>query len=79
MMATRRDVLCLDSLQLRMAPNRIHFLKFILEAYDGMAILSTIDRKQGLVELKYPSELQNDLRDLLVSMAEQVDIVCVPI
>jgi len=65
----------LAHLRVRIAPNRIHFLKFILEGYDGLAVLSTVDRQQGLVELKYPPELQADLDGLLESLAEGLELV----
>ncbi|MFZ5759783.1 MAG: DUF4911 domain-containing protein [Thermodesulfobacteriota bacterium] len=41
-------------LYLRISPRRIHYLKFLLEGYDGMAILSTIDAGTGLVVVRYP-------------------------
>lgn len=62
-------------MQVRIAPGRIHFLKFILEGYDGLAVLSTVDRQQGLVELKYPGELQVDLDGLLESLAPGLELV----
>jgi len=58
--------------RLEISPERIHFLKFILEGYDGMAILSTIDPGQGIVEIKYPPEIKKDLTDLLKSIAPQL-------
>ncbi len=57
---------------MRIAPEQIHFLKFILEAYDGLAILSTLDRQAGLVELKYPRKLGDELEELLRSLAERI-------
>jgi hypothetical protein len=35
----------------RIDRRQIHFLKFILEGYDGVAVLRTLDREQGLVKL----------------------------
>jgi len=52
-------------LRLQIAPERIYFLKFILEGYDGLALMSTLDRKQGLVELRYPAEMKKELLALL--------------
>lgn len=57
-----------SSKQLQISPDRIHYLKFILEGYDGLAILSTVDSSQGLVELRYPPEAEKDLADLLVEI-----------
>lgn len=59
-------------LELEISPERIHFLKFILEGYDGMAILSTIDARQGIVELRYPPEIENDLKELLQNIESQI-------
>ena len=54
-----------SQLILRIAPNRIHFLKFILEGYDGLAVLSTVDSAKGIVLLRYPPEMEHDLVCLL--------------
>ena len=35
----------------RIDRRQIHFLKFVLEGYDGVAVLRTIDPKEGLVVL----------------------------
>jgi len=54
-----------SAIELRISPDRIHFLKFILEGYDGLAILSTLDARQGLVRIVYPPGMQKDLAGLL--------------
>lgn len=53
------------SLRLTIRPDKIHFFKFILEGYDGMAVLSTVDRAAGLVEVRYPAMLEDELILLL--------------
>lgn len=65
---------CLASLPVRIDPEQIYFLKFILEAYDNLAIMSTVDRLEGLVELKYPPELDNEVRQVLQSMAQRLKL-----
>jgi len=60
------------TLQFKIAPDRIHYLKFILEGYDGMATLSTADARQGLVEIHYPSEIKRDLMDLLAEVSSEI-------
>ena len=47
----------LASLRIRIDPEQIYFLKFILEGYDNLTIMSTVDRIEGVMELKYPPEL----------------------
>ena len=55
-------------LQLVINPERICYLKFILEGYDGLAMQSTIDAKSGIVEIRYPPEVENDLQLLLAEL-----------
>ncbi|MDH5299067.1 MAG: DUF4911 domain-containing protein, partial [Desulfobulbaceae bacterium] len=55
-------------LQLRIAPERIHFLKFILEGYDGLAVQSTVDARRGVVEIRYPLSRKVELDLLLASL-----------
>jgi hypothetical protein len=55
-------------MQLAINPERIYFLKFILEGYDGLAIQSTIDAKSGIVEIRYPPEMKTDLQLLLAEL-----------
>jgi hypothetical protein len=59
-------------LRLEIIPERIHFLKFILEGYDGLALLSTVDARQGIVEIRYPPEIENDLKKLLQNIEPQI-------
>ena len=60
------------TLQLKISPDRIHYLKFILEGYDGMATLSTADARQGMVEIHYPAEIKRDLMDLLAEVSSEI-------
>ena len=59
------EIMECSQLVLRIAPNRIHFFKFILEGYDGLAVLSTLDSKKGIILLRYPPEMEQDLVCLL--------------
>ncbi len=59
-------------LYLRIAPDRIYYLKFILEGYDGMAILSTVDSREGIVVLRYPDEWGADLLELLAALSPEI-------
>jgi hypothetical protein len=54
--------------RLRVDRREISFLRFILEGYDGLAVLSTLDPATGAVELKIApgceSEVNKIIRDL---------------
>ena len=58
--------------EVHIEPKRIAFLKFILEGYDGLATITTLDRKKGLVRIIYPEsrarELGLLLQDLIPSL-----------
>ena len=56
-------------LYLRINQQKIFYLKYILEGYDGLAVLSTEDNNTGLVSLRFPESSRNDLFGLLKSIA----------
>lgn len=62
----------LASCRIRIDPEQIYFLKFILEAYDNLTIMSTVDRFEGAMELKYPPELEQVVRGVLQSMDQRL-------
>ena len=60
-------------LYLRISKNRFHYLKFILEAYDNIAILSEYDSKnENVVLVRYTSFLEKDVFALLQQLAPQL-------
>ena len=64
-----------DSMQtfyLRVRPDRIALFCFLLEGYDGLAVLSTMDAKQGLVRLIVPESRYTELWLLLFAICEEL-------
>jgi len=64
-----------DSMQtfyLRVRPDRIALFRFLLEGYDGLAVLSTMDAKQGLVRLIVPKSRYTELWRLLFAICEDL-------
>ena len=59
-------------LYLRISSSRIAYLRFILEGYDGLAMLSTIDAGHGIVLIRYPHFSEKDIFDLLSDLAPQL-------
>ncbi len=57
--------LALALLPARIAPERIAFVKFILEGYDGLAVLSTVDRTSGEMSLRFHPTRRDELLNLL--------------
>lgn len=64
----------LANLRIRIDPEQIYFLKFIFEGYDNLTIMSTVDQREGVVELKYPVELEEDVRGVLRSMSVRLKL-----
>ncbi len=63
-----------SQLYLRITPSRIHFLKFILEAYDNLAILSVHEAKAGIVLLRFSMSEAQELCALLTSLSTSDNI-----
>ncbi len=48
------------------------YLKFIIEAYEGIAVLSTVDREGPVVRITSPSSRAVELDLLLAALAGEV-------
>ena len=57
------------------ARERIGDLRCILEAYDGLAMLRTLDPRQGLVEIGYPALRARDAEELLKALEREIGLV----
>ena len=53
-------------------PNLITLFRFLLEGYDGLAVLSTMDAKDGLVRLIVPASRYTELWELLFAICEDL-------
>ena len=51
------------------------FLKFILEAYEGMSTLSTFDNRAGIVQLTVPSGFADDMAGLIEAISGEISLV----
>ena len=58
----------------RIDRRQIAFLKFILEAYDGIATLSTIDSRTGEISLDIPPGCESDVDTVLADLERQITI-----
>jgi hypothetical protein len=61
-----------SEITLRINPERIYFVKFILEGYDGLALQSTVEAKQGIIKICYPEEVQTDVELLLKELEPSI-------
>lgn len=62
------------SLLLQIPPQEIAYLSFIIESYEGVAVVRTIDPHAGLVELMSPPGCREDLDAILADLAREFPI-----
>ncbi len=56
---------------------QIGYLRFILESYDGVAFVRTLDNRQALVEIAYPASRREDAEGLLAALVEECHMTAV--
>ncbi len=59
---------------LRLARRDLVYFKFILEAYEGLSILSTVEAASGVVRLSYFADAAADIAALLADLGRQIVI-----
>lgn len=57
---------------------QIHFLRFLLEAYEGVAVMTTLDRATGLVVLLIAPGREAEASQLVEQLREEIMIEPVP-
>ena len=56
----------------RVDRRKIAFIRFILEAYDGLAIIKTLDPEAGLVEFQIAPGCEQDMALLLQDLKRDI-------
>ena len=59
----------------RVERNQIHYIRWTVESYDGMATVSTIDPVEAVIEIKISPGCEKTIQDLLDSMAAREGIM----
>ena len=62
----------LEKFTLRIDPSLVYFFRFILEGYDNMFVLSTVDQRAGLVEVH---AVKGSVKDLLLILRSLKSII----
>lgn len=58
----------------RVDRREIAFLKFIFEAYDGVALLTTMDPARGIIALCIAPQCQEQVAEILQELKKEVTI-----
>ena len=59
----------------RVDRRQISFVKFIIEAYDNVAVLSTLDPRQGVVQVIIAPGCETMVDGIIAGLAEDIDVV----
>ncbi len=59
----------------RVNPRDMAYVKFIVESYEGMAVLVTVDPGEGMMEWMIPPGLLEEVEELIDSLREEVTII----
>jgi hypothetical protein len=59
----------------RVNPKDMAYVKSIVESYDGLAVLVTLDPVEGIMEWMIPPDRVEEAEELIDSLREEVPIV----
>ena len=67
----------MDTIQIKalVDSKNIAFLHWIIESYDGIAIMMTLDSKRGLVEFYVSPDLIETFKDIIASLDFNVEML----
>jgi hypothetical protein len=63
-----------DSRYFQLAGRDMVYMKFILEAYEGLTTMSTIDGKRGIVRVNYPLPFAGDVAALMDALGTEIAV-----
>jgi Domain of unknown function (DUF4911) len=58
----------------RIDRNDLAYLKFVIEAYEGLAVVSTVDKEGFLVKIMSTPSLAADLDLLLAALSQEISM-----
>jgi hypothetical protein len=63
-----------DCRYFQLASRDMVYMKFILEAYEGLSTMSTIDGKRGIVRVSFPVPFAGDVAALMDALGTEIAI-----
>jgi len=66
----------MDTVQWYFRVNRedIAYMKFVLESYEGLGVLRTVDPGSGIVEVMVPPGLEEDMEIVLKGLRDEISM-----
>jgi len=63
----------------RVDRREIAFIRFIIEAYDGLAVVTTLDPEAGLIEFQIAPGCEQDLETILQDLKQDIMMAKAPL
>ncbi len=64
----------LKEIYLEIRPQDIAYIKFILESYEGVGMIRTVDRKKAVIVLMVVDDFSSIAQDLLASLKKEIPL-----
>lgn len=65
----------LEQVFLTISPKKFHILKFLLEGYDNLGIISSYQSEGGIVLLRYNKANAHEIFEFLCSIASEIQAI----
>lgn len=62
---------CMEQLEIGVARCDLAYLRFILEGYDGLGILTALDARQGRAVITWPQSRGDEMRALVEALVAE--------
>ncbi|HWQ76038.1 MAG TPA: DUF4911 domain-containing protein [Syntrophomonas sp.] len=67
-----------DQIYVRLQPAKIDMLTKLVEAYDHLGVVSTLDQSEGLVVIRSTADCMPELEEILRSLPFSIEICAAP-
>jgi len=78
-MSTNNNLAETIKLRYRVDRREIAFIRFIVEAYDGLAVVTTLDPETGLIEFRIAPGCEQDVEMILQGLKSDIMMEKVPL
>lgn len=58
----------------QLANRDIVYMKYILEAHEGLTTMSTVDGKRGIVRVNYPACFAGDVDEMMRALSGEIEL-----
>lgn len=60
---------------IRVQSRDIDYINKIIEAYEGLGLVHTVNRREGIVAVHVTEDTQNDVKDILLNLRVPIEFI----